>query len=75
MSVTSNLSNAERTRQDSSVSRAAKHGRMAEVTRIRGPIRPHSSGPTAAVEAESANRLIWREDQSTLTSSGRPLGE
>lgn len=69
------LPESERKRQDRSVRRAAKGGRITKVTLIRGPIHPHSSALTTAVEAESANLLIWRQDQAQVTSSGRPLGE
>jgi hypothetical protein len=61
MRVTAIKTQTERKRQDKFVHRAEKRGRMTKVTLIRGPIHPHSSALTTAVEAESANHLIWRE--------------
>ena len=73
--MTLKLPESERKRQDRSVRRAEKRGRLTKMMHIRGPIHPHSSVLTTAVEAESANLLIWRQDQAQVTSSSRPLGE
>ena len=75
MCVISKLAKTERKQQDSSVRRATKRDRMTKVTRIRGPIWTHASALTNAVEAESANHLIARQNQATLWSYGNPLGE
>ena len=44
MRVTAINTQTKRKRQDKSVHRAEKHGRMTKVTRISGPIRTHRSG-------------------------------
>lgn len=49
--------------------------RRARMTRLCGPIHPHSSVPVTADQAWSANHLIERQNQATLQSSGKPLGE
>ena len=78
MRVTSKLAKTEQKRQDSSVRRAAKRGRMTEVARIRGPIRTHPSGLMKAArrpphetldrQAKSGELSVIR--QSTLENVG-----
>ena len=73
MCVISKLAKTERKQQDSSVRRATKRDRMTKVTRIRGPIWTHASALTNAVEAESANHLIARQNQATLCVTSRKI--
>jgi hypothetical protein len=75
MRVTSKLAKAERSRKDRHVRQTAERSRMTYVTRISGPIHRYSSALATVVEAESANHLIWRQVQTKLTFSGKPLGE
>jgi hypothetical protein len=76
MYVTSKLAKTEHKRQESSVGRSARRGRMTKVARIRGSIRTHSSGLIKAVrhlphetldrQTKSGDRKVMR--QSTLGS-------
>ena len=81
MRVTSKLAKTEHKRQDSSVRRSAKRGRMTQVARIRGPIRTHPSGLMKAArhlphetldrQAKSGDRTVIR--QSTWGMSARSM--
>ncbi len=75
MRVTAIQAQTEQKRRDSSVRHAEKRRCRARMTRLCGPIHPHSSVPLTADQAWSANHLIWRQNQATLQSSGKPLGE
>jgi hypothetical protein len=65
----------EQKRQDSSVRRAAKCGRMTKVTRIRGPIQTHPNILAHSSDDLGTRHLIRWQNQAKFPSNGRPLGE
>jgi hypothetical protein len=75
MRVTSKFAKTEHERQDSSVRRSGKRGRMTQVIRILGPIRIHPSDLMKARAIRRTKRLIGSQNESTVRLHGSPLGE
>lgn len=75
MRMTTIHAQAERKRQDRSVCRAEKRLCRARMLRVRGLIHPTSAVCATTDTARGEKRLPSEQNQASLKSSGRPLGE